>query len=264
MRIASLFISCALLTAGCHPRSSQRLRTLVGEVHIHGFAGGVHPAALFVKSPVAAAQVDGDSIVDERSDATGESCVSVSSATFAAPRFDMIDAGHLRIKGGTGIRDVELAFDKQAGYLPVTELPHHELFTGGERLTIETDGHAALPFAGALEAPTRLEITEPANLSLTQTGLTVRWKPDHAERVKLALVVSRRDGRWVVVRCKAADAAGQFTFPAELLAGLPEPPRDLQLEVTRNQMVRVATAVEGTGVILHASFASKLDAHEER
>jgi hypothetical protein len=66
----------------------------------------------------------------------------------------------------------------------------------------------------------------------------------------------------MTISCRADDAAGQFTFPRELLERLPAPPRDLQLEVFRNQIVRVPTAAAGTGVILHASFERKLDGHE--
>jgi hypothetical protein len=66
----------------------------------------------------------------------------------------------------------------------------------------------------------------------------------------------------VSIRCRADDAAGEFRFPPRLMARLPDPPRDLQLEVSRNQIVRVMSAVEGVGVILHASFARKLDGHE--
>ena len=50
------------------------------------------------------------------------------------------------------------------------------------------------------------------------------------------LVVSKTDGRWAMVACVSPDDAGQLTFPAELIAQLPSPPRDLQLEVSRNQI----------------------------
>jgi len=248
------------LVAGCHARRAGKL---VGEIHVHGFAGGVHPAALFLSTPVSADEVDGDSVVPEATGTKRDGCVIVSSDDKSAPpELHVVDAGALRILGGLGVPRVELAFHPGEGYLPVGELPRRELFGGGEPLTYEADGGEAPAFRGSLVAPVPLELYAPAKLTLPGTSLTVRWKPDRAERIQLALIASTRQGRWVAIRCRAVDAAGVFTFPAALVAKLPPPPRDLQLEVTRNQIVRAATAVEGVGVILHASFARKLDGHD--
>jgi hypothetical protein len=266
MRLSKWLVGWAIIACGCHSGSMPRVTKLVGEVHIHGFLGGVHPAALFVRTPVPADAVDGDSIYEDGSSKHEGSCVVTSSAAQSAqPPFQAVNAGPIRILGGAGIPRIDLAFkDEQETYLPVGELPRRELFTGGERLTIEADGAVAPAFHGSFDAPARIEIVEPLTLTVPKQGLTVRWRPDHAERILLELIVSRRDGRWGVVRCKADDTAGHFTFPAKLVAGLPEAPRDLQLVVTRNQIVRVATAVEGTGVILHASYARKLDGKQDR
>jgi len=264
MRLSKLLLCWTMISAGCHSGSASRLSRLVGEVHIHGFPGGVHPAALFVGTPVRADRVDGDSVVDDGPARHEGSCqVGSSSAPSALPTFHAVNAGLIRILGGAGVPRIDLDFkSEQALYLPVGELPGRELFSGGEQLTIEADGADAPAFRGSLEAPTPVEITEPLQLSLPKQGLTVRWKPSHAERIVLELVVSKRDGRWALLRCKADDKAGQFTFPAKLVASLPEAPRDLQLVVTRNQIVRVASTVENTGVILHASYARKLTATE--
>lgn len=264
MRLSKLLVGWAILASGCHPRSASRMAKLVGEIHIHGFAGGVHPAALFAKTPVAADHVSGDSLVEDSASKHEGSCVVTSSTVQPMlPQIQPIDAGVIRILGGAGVPRVELAFkNEQAMYLPVGELPRRELFSGGERITIEADGADAPAFRGSFDAPVPVEITEPVQLTLPKEGLTVRWRPDHAERIVLELVASTRDGRWGVLRCKADDSAGQFSFPSKLVAGLPEAPRDLQLVVTRNQILRVSSAVDGVGVILHASYARKLDATE--
>jgi hypothetical protein len=255
-----IFVLAAMLACGCRSHGG----VFVGEVHVHGFAGGVHPMALFVATPVAADRVDGDSIVSYGSAREGR-CVFTSSLDPPHTPPDAVDAGALRILGGRGIDRVELAFNPDNGYLPVGELPRRELFAGGEPLTFEADGGKAPAFRGTLVAPRPLEVVAPtaATLRLGADGLTVRWQPDRAERIGVALIASRRDGRWGVVRCWADDDAGAFSFPRDLIAKLPPRPRDLQLEITRNQIVRAASAVAGTGVLLHASFARKLDAHED-
>ena len=65
----------------------------------------------------------------------------------------------------------------------------------------------------------------------------------------------------LVVRPAADDDAGQLTFPAELIAQLPSPPRDLQLEVSRDQ-IGVALGPVDTGVLIHAAYEVSLNAHQ--
>lgn len=243
------------LSAACR---HDDLKQLVGEVHIHEFAGGVHPAALFVRTPTPAASVDGDTVlVDPAARRDGDCVIARSSdAPLADP--PIVDGGKLRILGGAGIGHVELTMQGTSGYLPI-ELPHRELFAGGERITIEAEGGEAPAFRGSLMAPARLELLSPTVLRLP---LIVRWKPDRADRMVISLVASRSDGQWTALRCLAADAAGEFRFPSRLLTVLPPEPRDLQLEVRRDRIVRVPTAQAGTGVILHASFAASLSGRD--
>jgi hypothetical protein len=254
-----------LMLCGCHSSAPRAVRKLVGEVHVHGFEGGSHPCATFVAAPVAADAIDGDTIVAPLAPLSRGSCMATTSSDpVSSAQLKEVDAGPLRILGGRGIERVELAFESGVGYRPVGAFPRSPLFTGGEPLRFEADGAAAPAFKGTLAAPARLDVTEPAPLTGVKNGLTVRWKPDRGERIVLTLTGSTSDGRWTVVRCRADDAAGAFTFPDAMLARLPPPPRDLQLGVSRDAIARVPTTVEGTGVILHASFARKLDAHEER
>ena len=253
----------ALLACGCHDRAPRALARLAGEVHVHGFTGGFHPAALFVASPVPAERVDGDSLLAQEEPRAGGCALTSSSDVRPTPEVTQADAGPLSILGGRGVPRIELAFDKGSGYGWRGSLPHTEAFTGGELLTFDASGGAAPAFHGTLEAPALLELTAPAKLAVPSDGFTVRWKAARAERIVLQLVASRPDGKWAVIRCRADDAAGELTFPRALLRQLPPPPRDLQLEVSRNQIARVETQQPGTGVILHASFARKLTAHEE-
>jgi hypothetical protein len=252
-----LFLLVTLLSC----REVTEMKELVGEVHIHGFPGGVHPAALFVRPATPSRAVEGDSVLVDPSAQREGDCLVVRSSDAAPPEPRTINGGALRILGGSGISRVDLELRGDSGYVPVDDLPHRELFAGGERITIVSEGAEAPAFRGTIEAPRRLAIRAPRKLTRA-APLTVEWEPDHAERIHIGLVVSRGDGRWVAVRCHAADAAGRFTFPATLVAALPPAPRDLQLEVRRDQIVRVPTATPSTGVILHASFAANLTGHE--
>ncbi len=267
MRVLLRCACCVLVVAGCRSGDPRAVRELYGEVHIHGFANGFHPCATFTTHGVRADTVNDVSIWADRAPRRSGSCAIATSAQRTnIPTMESIDAGILRIAGGTVVPRIELAFQPAtATYLATPELPMGTpLFSGGEPLRIDVAGStAAAAFSGVVEAPRPLELTGPAKLQLTSGGLVVTWKPDHADHVEIALVASTTDGRWTAIRCTAHDDDGRFTFSPSLLAELPSAPRDLQLEATRNQVVRAASAVAGRGVILHASYAVKLSAHED-
>jgi hypothetical protein len=82
-------------------------------------------------------------------------------------------------------------------------------------------------------------------------------------RVQVTLIVSTSDGRFALVQCSADDTAAQSLLPATLMAQLPAPPRDVQLEVSRDQIVRVPSSQAGLGVIAHAGYAVSVDWHED-
>jgi hypothetical protein len=58
------------------------------------------------------------------------------------------------------------------------------------------------------------------------------------------------------------DTDGAFTLSDGLLAGLPPPPRDLSLEISRDEL-SFASAGQGRGVILHSGYALTLTGHED-
>jgi hypothetical protein len=263
MRVGLLASAWLCAVAGCDGAPSR----LYGEVHVHQFRGGVHPAALFVATPVAAAAVRDDSVLPSAllpSRVEG-SCQLILPAPCGAPCASgptLADAGVVHIDGGRGLGAVELGLTGDE-YLPEPSLPPGaSIFAGGERLRIHGDGGSAPAFAGELRAPLPLELTAPSTLALTG-GLRVEWKPDRAMRLRLSLVVSSSDGRYAIVRCDAPDPPGAFTFPPSLMSSFPEPPRDLSLEVWREEIVR-APARGDEGVLLHAAWQLKLEAHEDR
>lgn len=273
-RVASL---CILFSAACGSESPPELRAFYGEVHLHGFAAGAHLAALFVDSPVPRAAVHGDSILGSASlsvahaadaDLAEGTCTLTFPAACVPPCAPptLVDAGRLHVTGGAGVERVELAFQAaQRTYQPVEPLPPGTpLFRGGEPLRVDGDGAVAPAFHGTVDAPEPLELLAPSALRLGDDALELRWAPARSTRIAIALVASTRDGRWAMIACTAGDAAGHLSIPAPLLAGLPAPPRDLQLEVSRDVIVHAPTDLPGTGVIVHASHAVKRDGYEPR
>jgi len=244
---------------------------LYGEVHVHEFSGGVHPGALFVARPVAASATSGDSLFPPATTMQSGSCsLTLSSPETNAPlpgpiAGGLADAGLVRIAGGRGIAEVDLAVQLPEGsYLPTSRLPPGQpIFTGGETLRISGGGGAgAAAFAGSLAAPRPLTLTAPATLALADgADLPIAWVADHASRVTATLVVSTSDGRWAIIECDSPDEAGRVALPAALLAAMPAAPRDLQLEVSRDELA-VAAGPSDSGVIIHAGYEASLDAHE--
>jgi hypothetical protein len=259
--------SAACAGAAAPPAPSS----LYGEVHVHQFRGGVHPGALFVAPPVAASATRGDSLFPPATTLQSGRCtLTRSPAQGDAPlpgpiAAGLADAGLVRIVGGAGIAEVDLALRLPEGsYLPASPLPPgRPIFDGGETLRISGAGGAsAAPFAGSLQAPRPLTLTAPAALALADgADLPIAWVADHASAVSATLVVSTSDGRWAIVACDSSDEAGQLALPAALLAALPPPPRDLQLEVSRDQ-IGVALGPVDTGVLIHAAYEVSLNAHQ--
>jgi hypothetical protein len=240
-----------VLVVGC---SSPPIERLYGEVHVHAYANGVHPAALFVAQPLPAARASGESIFGQDAPPLG-SCVAGLAAGIGDLR--AVDAGKVDISGS---QQVELRFDDGVRtYLPSAPLPP-SLFNGGERLHMSAAGAEAPAFDGQLTAPAPLELLSP--LVLDHADDEIRWRPGDATRIALILVASRSDGQWTAISCAAADRDGQITISPSLLAVLPPPPRDLQLQVSRDQIVRVAGARPGDGVVLHAGWQVSLAGNE--
>ena len=260
--IASL---AAIVSAGCSstdPAASPP-RAFYGEVHVHGFAGGSHPGALFIAAAVPADQVDGDDILPgPPADATVDGCrlTTQSCADCPAPP-PPIDGGAVRITGGLGIADVELRFVGGA-YRPTLPLGG-ALFEGGETLTIDGAGATAAPFHGTLTAPMPLALTLPGSARLGGGDFLVAWVPDRSTRIDVTLVVSTSDGRFATIECTGDDRSGALAVPAALVARLPAAPRDVQLMVSRDVIVTVPSDRSGLGVVTHAGFETAQSWHED-
>jgi hypothetical protein len=237
MRNLILFIALS----GC-----QRPR-VYGEVHIHQFPGGAHPAALFVPRAARLTELS-DTLVPD-----GEAAATVGRCRLYLPQngpaIDAVDAGAVRVLGGSGIPQVVLQFlGAERGYQADSSFTMHQpVFAGGDILTFE-----GAEFRGTLRAPRPLELVGPAE-PFSSRDLQIRWRPGNGDRVLVTLAASRRDGAYAILKCAAADQAGGLALPASLMGKLPPPPRDLQLEVRRDAIAHAASR-DGV-VILHVSWA---------
>jgi hypothetical protein len=264
--VTSRWLALGLLAAGCGNSPQQASASLFGEVHVHGFAGGAHPAALFIARPVPSSQADGDDLFPPVTTRTEGDCKLTLQATemAAAPSWPrLVDAGTVRIAGGAEQPDVELVFDaQQTTYRPSPPLePGHGIFDGGETLHISAPGGDAPAFEGTIAAPVPIAVTSGLEAP-NGSDLIVTWIPDHAERVDATLLASTDSGHWAMIDCLAPDEGGRVTVPASLLAELPPPPRDLELDVSRDRLA-VAHAADGSGVLMHTGFEVAIKAHQD-
>jgi hypothetical protein len=247
---------------GC---GSPAVGRLFGEVHVHQFPGGVHPAALFLREAVDARLVSYDSVLPSaenvaRSDGACRLIVPGLCAPPCGVDPAVVNDGNVRIDGGRGVPSVTMTWQGSTLYVPSPPLPPGaSIFEGGETLEISADGARA--FSVAIRAPLPVVLTAPATLSAPPDGLTVSWIPDRATRMQLSLVASAGNS-YALVRCEAADELGRFAIPASMMSALPPPPRDLELEASRDELVRAPSRADGQGVQLHAAYAVQLEAHE--
>jgi hypothetical protein len=263
-------ILCALALTGCGSSTTTNdpPGQLYGEVHVHGFLGGSHPGALFVATPVPAADAHGDDIVDEVAapiGSAGDCVLRPGVCSDCPPPPDPIEGGTVRIRGGLAQGDVELVFvTSQQTYLPTTSWTQGPIFTGGETLSFDGAGAAAPGFSGSLVAPVPLVLTTPSSQPRLGGGdFAVAWIPDQSTRIDVVLLASTRDGRAAMIECVVPDADGQVTIASSLLAGLPAPPRDVELQVSRDVIVAGPSSHAGWGVLLHAGFETELSWHED-
>ncbi len=258
-------IVAAALVGACN--GSSPVTMLYGEVHIHQFADGAHLSALFVRAPVAAASVPGDEILPliPSTTSAGACTLTPLDAAKQPPAPALVDDGTLHLVAADGSRTVELVWlQGTSSYAPITPLPlGAPVFAGGVRIAVDGAGAVMPAFSGAVVTPQPLMLTEPHALAIPAGGdLAITWPPAGGERVTVDLVVSRSDGASMLIECRAADADGTVAVPRALLDALPPRPRDLQLEVSRDDIVRAPSRKSGQGVLLHAGFEVALAAHE--
>jgi hypothetical protein len=258
-----VWIACAL--SACSGATTLPPPTqLYGEVHVHQFPGGTHPAALFLAQAVATASVDGDTVVPSVTlpTVTMGACVLTlpsSCAPPCGPVPDYIDGGAVHLRGERG-GAIDLMFAAETGgYDAATQT--ERVFADGERITVRGDGAVAPPFSGEIVAPATLVAELPSPLAV-KSGLAISWVPDRSDYLSLALAASTSDGSWGVVACRAADGDGQITVPPSLLAQLPPPPRQLSLSLSRDRL-GYADGPAGEGILLHAGFALSAMGHED-
>ncbi len=269
MKLAVALALVGLAVAGCGSATQAPVTLVYGEVHLHQYASGTHPAALFVAQPVPVAEVQGDSVlplVDLPSQTDGPCTLVLPSGCPppCSPGANFVDAGAVHLRGAEG-GQLDLTYHASLfSYQPVQTLaPGSILFHGGEEVTVSGDGAAAPEFHGTIHGAQPLTIDAPASLPVAKGApFAIAWEPGQAERIRLSLLASTRDGSFATLTCIVPDAPGGFTLPDGLLAGLPPPPRDLSLEVSRDEL-GFASASQGRGVILHSGFALTIAGHED-
>lgn len=254
---------------------------LLGEVHLHQFPAGSHAWAGFPSAPVPVSAVHGDQLVeiDDPIAASSGTCVlyvqptcaqACAGASYCAatdtcaalPDVVDVDGGEIDATGSSLQPTITLWYAGPASTYDSAPPPGSvSLFAGGEALAI-SDRTPGFAFHTTVSAPLPMVVTTP---DLTQPDLPLAgefdlaWTPAGADQVVVILSASTRGGgaaAWV--RCVTADL-GTLAIPAAMIDALPPAPRDLRIEVERDQerLVPIERAgASGLGVLLHVGFTT--------
>ncbi len=249
MRLALAFSGLLAGACGGAPSISSR----AGEVHLHQYSTGAHLSALFLDPPTPLAQTEFDSALPSVNAPVfddGTCRVFVVRTCTDCPALSVVDGGDVDVAGLP--RPVDLAFHRDLGGYDDLVVDG-QFLAGGAQAKVTSLGSERVP---AFEASVR--IPQPIAPSTTLEsglagGLEVGWTPAGGD-VKIALTVVPIAGDVAAVTCVADEAAGRFRMSDAALALLPPPPRQLQLEVSRYQLLDVPLG-DGRGVVVHGGNA---------
>lgn len=257
--------------------SSAPITKLVGEVHLHQFPLGAHGWAAFLPEEkgvpieslahdelveletVPTATLDGCTLYVQPTctpSCTGRTiCLAPNVCTPFAPS-ELVDAGEVRVTGSREAPLIRLWFaDAQSPYASDPPPGPRRLFAGGERLQL-AGGSGDYAFDGAIVSPMAVVVTAPdfgAPLRLAvDAPLHVAWVSEASPHIVVTVSASSLDGRAATIRCSTSDN-GALDVPRAFMAALPPRPRDVRLEVERQDDRFLPTVRAGLGVYVHAA-----------
>lgn len=258
------------------PQSLAEVTHLIGEIHLHQFPLGSHGWAGFLADPVPRTSAVGDQLVAYEPaptsiegpctlyvqptcdpGCTGDTlCLGPNTCTpYSAVRY--VDIGDVHIVGSRVVNEIRMFFAGASGpYECDPPAGRGHLFEGGESLHV-AGGEGDLAFDGTLTAPKPVVVTTPDlthDLHFGTDALSLAWETEHSLQMVITLTASSSngDGAAATIRCSTSDT-GALTVPASMMSRLPRSPRDLRLEIERNDERILPTARRGVGVIVHAA-----------
>jgi hypothetical protein len=257
------------------PPSTAPVVAAVGELHLHQFPLGSHAWAAFVDAPVPLSQIAADELAVLQTKPTevvsgcelylpprcSPSCApnafcEADGVCKPLPLAKYVDAGDVRVTGSVTLASLRLFYDPASGSYASDPPPGAtKLFDGGERLLVH-GGHGRWSFEAAIPAPKAVVVNAP-DLSLDlhlplDAPFEIVWQSESASSIVVTINASGSDGEYGYVRCATSDT-GKLTVPRDMMAALPRPPRDIRLEVERQEQKTFPTATDGLGVIVHAA-----------
>ena len=257
---------------------SDAIDSLIGEVHLHAYADGSHPAALFVAAPLPVSGSNGDDLVDldppivaregpcalhtqpTCAPACGGAslCLRTNTCVPIAP-LSSVDDGPVVVSGSRTLPSLGLRFSRPDARYVSDPAPGPPLFAGGETLRID-GGVGDYTFTATLLAPDAVVVTRPdltRDLHFPVDGpFVVEWMRAQSLPMTITLTASTVGGGGAgFIVCVVADT-GSLEVPASLLRGLPSPPRDLFFNIERRDLQLAHTRRRGLGVIVHAGSAT--------
>jgi hypothetical protein len=261
--VARLALHLALAPWVCMPiglaacAGASEVDRLVGEVHLHQNPMSAYVHALFVDPPTPVAQARGDSALPTPPslyEEGGCQAYEVRGCTGDCNTPVTIDAGEVEIAGLA--REIKLRYQPMFG--GYDDLVFDGAFLpGGAMVDARGQGRGKVPaWEGSVRLADPLQISSTLGAGLG--GLRFDWSPGTRPAEIEALISVTPQGPDAlptrVIRCAIDDAAGELRVPDAALALMPAAPRVIQIETTRQELVRVALG-SGLGVVLHGGYS---------
>jgi hypothetical protein len=226
-------------------------------VHIHQYSDGAHLSALFIDPATPVARTSFDSALPAAPpmlyDQNGCTAYSLGECeNNGCPVPPLLDIGPVTLDGLP--MPIELQWDRSLeGYSDFTFLG--SFVDPGADVQIHAAGTAKF---GKVDGSVHIPAAWNPSSTLangTAAGLEASWTPSgDGSNVRVLVSVLPNTGFGAVADCVVSEAKGQYRVPDDLMALLPPPPRQVQLELSRYRLVDLPIG-DGRAIRVHGGFS---------
>jgi hypothetical protein len=252
-----LLVFASLLALGACKAADPPVRSLAGEIHLHQYGDGAHLSALFIDPATPIERTSFDSALPAAPpslyDRNGCTAFLLSECdNNGCPVPPPIDVGPVAVEGLP--MPIDFKYDQQLeGYDDYTIIG--PFLPPGAEPEIHASGSARFPaFSGSVKIPAEFNPSSTL-MQGTSAGLEVSWTPSRdGSEVRVLVSVLPTMGTGAVASCQVDEALGQYRVPDDLMALLPPPPRQVQLELSRYRLANLPLG-DGRAVVVHGGYS---------